>query len=99
MSRVLVREYNSYMINEVVWYCGFDETTFIVSVADASNLNDAVLDEFRKFCDDAVVFLSYSVADCGVKPDGTEWYKIEVCYMTECAYNNAYRRRKIDLYG
>ena len=76
MSRVLVQEYNSYMINEVAWYCGFEETTFIVSVSDKSNLNYlnyAVLDEFRKFCDDAVVFLSYSVADCGVKPDGTEW--------------------------
>ena len=87
------------MINEVAWYCGFEETTFIVSVTDASNLNDAVLDEFRKFCDDAVVFLSYSVADCGVKPDGTEWYKIDVSYMTEYAFDNAYRRRKIDLYG
>lgn len=99
MSRVLVQEYNSYMINEAAQYCGFEETTFIVSVADASNLDSAVLDEFRKFCDDAVVFLSYSVADCGVKPDGTEWYKIEVSYITECAYDNAYRRRKIDLYG
>lgn len=102
MSRVLVQEYNSYIINEVAWYCGFEETTFIVFVADTSNLNYlnyAVLDEFRKFCDDAVVFLSYSVADCGVKPDGTEWYKIEVSYMTECAFDNAYRRRKIDLYG
>ena len=99
MSRVLVQEYNSYMINEVAWYCGFEETTFIVSVADKSNLDDAILDEFRKFCDDAIVFLSYSVADCGVKPDGTEWYKIEVSYMTECAFDNAYRRRKIDLYG
>lgn len=99
MSRVLVQEYNSYMINEVAWYCGFEETTFIVSVADKSNLDDAILDEFRKFCDDAVVFLSYSVADCGVKPDGTEWYKIDVSYMTEYAFDNAYRRRKIDLYG
>lgn len=99
MSRVLVQEYNSYMINEVAWYCGFEETTFIVSVADKSNLDDAILDEFRKFCDDAIVFLSYSIADCGVKPDGTEWYKVEVNYMTECAYNNANRRRKIDLYG
>ena len=99
MSRVLVQEYNSYMINEVAWYCGFEETTFIVSVSDKSNLDDAVLNEFRKFCDDAVVFLSYSVADCGVKPDGTEWYKIDVSYMTECAFDNAYRRRKIDLYG
>lgn len=99
MSRVLVQEYNSYIINEVTWYCGFEETTFIVSVADKSNLNYAVLDEFRKLCDDTVVFLSYSVADCGVKPDGTEWYKIDVSYMTEYAFDNAYRRRKIDLYG
>ena len=99
MSRVLVQEYNSYMINEVAWYCGFEETTFIVSVSDKSNLNDVVLNEFRKFCDDAVVFLSYSVADCGVKPDGTEWYKIDVSYMAECAFDSAYRRRKIDLYG
>ena len=99
MSRVLVQEYNSYMINEVAWYCGFEETTFIVSVSDKSNLNDTILDEFRKFCDDAVVFLSYSVADCGVKPDGTEWYKIDVSYMAECAFDSAYRRRKIDLYG
>lgn len=99
MSRVLVQEYNSYIINEVAWYCGFEETTFIVSVTDASNLDDAVLDEFRKFCDDVVVFLSYSVADCGVKPDGIEWYKIDVSYMTEYAFDNAYRRRKIDLYG
>lgn len=99
MSRVLVQEYNNYIINEVTWYCSFEETIFIVSVSDKSNLDDAVLDEFRKLCADAVVFLSYSVADCGVKPDGTEWYKIEVSYMTECAFDNAYRRRKIDLYG
>ena len=99
MGKVLFQEYNNYMINEVACYCGFEETTFIVSVADTSNLDDAVLDEFRKFCDDAVVFLSYSVVDCGVKPDGKEWYKIEVISMTDYAYNNANRRRKIDLYG
>lgn len=90
------------MINEVACYCGFEETTFIVSVADSSNLNYlnyAVLDKFKEFCDDNVVFLSYSVAECGVKPDGTEWYKIDVSYMTEYAFDNAYRRRKIDLYG
>lgn len=99
MSKVLVQEYNSYMINEVAWYCGFEETSFIVSVADTSNIDNAVLDKFKTFCNDDVVFLSYSVADCGVKPDGTEWYKIEVSYMTKCAYDNAYQRRKIDLYG
>lgn len=102
MSRVLAQEYNSYMINEAAQYCGFEETSFIVSVLDTSNLNYlnyAVLDKFKEFCDDNVVFLSYSVAECGVKPNGTEWYKVEVQYMTECAYNNAYRRRKIDLYG
>ena len=99
MSRVLVLEYSSYMINEVTWYCGFDETSFIVSVADESNLDNAILDKFKTFCNDDVVFLSYSVADCGVKPDGTDWYKIEVSYMTECVYDNACRRRKIDLYG
>ncbi len=99
MSRVLVQEYNSYMINEVAWYCGFEGTSFIVSVADASNLNDAVLSMFKEFCDDNVVFLEYRVLKCGVKQYGNERYEIEEQYKTECAYNNAYRRRKIDLYG